>query len=266
MTMNILDKIIAHKKKEVGERKSRISVKELERSASFSAPVHSFKKALLNDETGIIAEFKRKSPSKGDINKNADVAKITVGYSKAGAAALSILTDHEFFGGSMGDVITARKVNQIPILRKEFIIDEYQIIEAKAIGADVILLLANVLSPREIKEFSTTAKFLGLDILLEVRDESELEAVNILVDCIGVNNRNLKDFKVDVKQSFDLADLIPKGFLKISESGIDSAKTIYELKQAGFNGFLIGETFMKTPEPEIACASFIKEINAYRPI
>ena len=264
MTMNILDKIIAHKKKEIEERKSRISVKELEKSVFFSTPVYSLKKALLDDEIGIIAEFKRKSPSKGDINKDADVAKITTGYSKAGAAALSILTDREFFGGSMEDVLVARKVNQIPILRKEFIVDEYQIIEAKSIGADVILLLANVLSPREIKEFSTTAKFLGLDILLEVRDRSELDTVNILVDCIGVNNRNLKDFKVDVKQSFDLADLIPKGFLKISESGIDSAKTIYELKQAGFNGFLIGETFMKEKDPGIACANFINEIKGYK--
>lgn len=264
--MNILNTIIAHKKKEVAERKSQVSVKDLEKSTYFSAPVVSLKKSLLDDgATGIIAEFKRKSPSKGVINENAEVAQTTLGYVKAGASALSILTDTEFFGGMNQDVVAARKVNQIPILRKEFIIDEYQIVEAKSMGADVILLLANVLTPIEVKQFSTTAKWLGMEVLLEIRDESELKAVNILVDCIGVNNRNLKDFKVDVKQSFDLTNVIPKGFMKISESGIGSAKTIHELKQAGFNGFLIGETFMKEKNPEAACANFIKEINNFSP-
>lgn len=260
--MNILDKIIAHKKKEVEERKSFLPVNELEKTDHFSRKTISLKKALLNDScSGVIAEFKRRSPSKGIINVDVDVQEVTSGYAKAGASALSILTDEEFFGGTSDDVLSARSVNRIPILRKEFIIDEYQIIEAKAMGADVILLLANVLTPREIKQFATTAKFLGLEVLLELRDRSELKAINMLVDCVGVNNRNLKDFKVHVKQSFDLAKLIPNEFIKVSESGIDSTKTIRELKQAGFRGFLIGETFMRESNPAATCEKLIKEIN-----
>lgn len=260
--MSILDKIITHKKKDVQERKTLFPVKELEKSIYFKTPSASLKKALLNDEkAGIIAEFKRKSPSKGLINMDAIVEQTTAGYANAGASALSILTDTEFFGGRNEDIISARKQNNIPILRKDFIVDEYQIIEAKSIGADVILLLANVLSANEIKQFATVAKWLGLEVLLEIRDKSELKSVNVLVDCIGVNNRNLKDFKVNVDQSFELAELIPKDFIKVSESGIDSAKTIHELKKVGFNGFLIGETFMKEKNPETACANLIKEIR-----
>ena len=263
--MNILDKIIAHKKKEVEERKAFLPVKELESSAFFSSKTVSLKRSLLDESrVGIIAEFKRRSPSKGIINVDVDVRETTKGYEKAGASALSILTDSEFFGGTSDDVVSAKSVSRVPILRKEFIIDEYQILEAKAMGADVILLLANVLTPREIKQFSTTAKFLGLEVLLELRDRSELKAINMLVDCVGVNNRNLKDFKVDVKQSFDMAKLISNEFLKISESGIDSAKTIYELKQVGFKGFLIGETFMKEKDPAVACAKLIKDIKEYK--
>ena len=263
--MNILDKIIAHKKKEVEERKSLYTLKELEKSVYFSTPVLSLKKSLLNDiNVGIIAEFKRKSPSKGIINQQATVVQTTSGYSNAGATALSILTDTEFFGGTNEDLISARKLANIPILRKDFIVDEYQIIEAKSIGADVILLLANVLSVNEIKQFATTAKWLGLEVLLEIRDKSELKSVNVLIDCIGVNNRNLQDFKVDVKQSFELAEFIPKDFIKISESGIDSAKTIHELREIGFNGFLIGETFMKDKNPETTCANLIKEVREYK--
>ncbi|MBI4930990.1 MAG: indole-3-glycerol phosphate synthase TrpC [Bacteroidetes bacterium] len=263
--MNILEKIVAHKKKEVEDRKSFFSVVELEKSAYFTYPVVSLKKALLNDEkTGIIAEYKRTSPSKGIINKEVLVEQTTSGYAKAGASALSILTDTEFFGGKNEDIISARKQNNIPILRKDFIVDEYQIIEAKSIGADVILLLANVLSAMEIKQFATTAKFLGMEVLLEIRNKSELKSVNVLVDCIGVNNRNLSDFSVNVNQSFLLAESIPKDFIKVSESGIDSAKTVHELKKVGFKGFLIGETFMKDKNPEIACANFIKEVKEYK--
>ena len=264
--MNILDKIIAHKKKEVEERKARIPMAELEKSPYFNLPVISLSKCLKEDDaSGIIAEFKRKSPSKGIINQDADITRTVQGYENSGASAVSILTDQEFFGGSIDDLIKARRSARIPILRKEFIVNEYQIVEARSVGADAILLLANIFTPREIKDLSTTAKFLGLEILLEVRDKAELDAVNILVDCIGINNRNLKDFSVDVSRSFELAALIPKGHLKISESGIGSAKTIYDLKQAGFNGFLIGETFMKEKDPAEACAKFIKEINSYKP-
>lgn len=259
--MTILDKIIAHKKKEVEERKSAFPVKELERSPYFSSQTFSLKKALLDEtKSGIIAEFKRKSPSRGIINDKALVGQVVSGYAGAGASASSILTDKEFFGGSTDDILSARKQIRIPILRKEFIIDEYQIIEAKSIGADVILLLANVLSPVEVKQLATTAKFLDMEVLLEIGDKSELDCVNVLVDCIGVNNRNLKDFKVDLNQSFELSDLIPKGFIKISESGIDSAKTIQELKRAGYKGFLIGETFMKQANPVLACKEFIASL------
>jgi indole-3-glycerol phosphate synthase len=263
--MNILDQIIEQKKKEVEERKSLYPVKLLERSTYFESPTVSFKKYLLReDKLGIIAEFKRKSPSKGMINKYADVERTSIGYMQAGASALSILTDKEFFGGQNSDLTTARKFNYCPILRKDFIIDEYQIVEAKSIGADVVLLLANVLDASQIKKFAEFSKSLGLEVLLEVRDKNELAAVNQFVDAVGVNNRNLKDFTVNISQSFDLVNLIPNDFVKISESGIDSAKTIVDLKSAGFNGFLMGETFMKTSRPEIACANFIKEVFAYK--
>lgn len=259
--MNTLDKIIAHKHKEVAERKSLYPVKLLEQSIYFQSPCVSFKKYLLReDKVGIIAEFKRKSPSKGIINKYADIERTTIGYMQAGASALSILTDTEFFGGKNSDLTLVRKFNYCPVLRKEFIIDEYQIIEAKSIGADVILLLANVLSPQQIKQFTQFAKTLGLEILLEIRDKEELKAINEQVDAVGVNNRNLKDFTVNVSQSYDLVDLIPNDFVKVSESGIDTPETVSALRTAGFKGFLIGELFMKQSRPEIACSNFIKEI------
>lgn len=259
--MNILDKIIAQKKIEVEQRKKTTSVKELEKSVYFNRTPLSFKEHLLDESrVGIIAEFKRKSPSKGIINDKVTAEQVTAGYAKAGASALSILTDYEFFGGTTEDVLQARPVNNIPILRKEFMIDEYQILEAKAIGADVILLLANVLTPQQIKEFAKFAKSLGLSSLLEIRDKDELPAINEYVDAVGVNNRNLKDFNVNVSQSFDLAPLIPNEFIKVSESGLSDAKTIHDLKQAGYKGFLIGETFMKEEHPEIACTNFINEV------
>jgi len=263
--MNTLEQIIAQKKKEVAERKSLYPEKLLERSTFFQSPTVSFKRYLLRtDKLGIIAEFKRKSPSKGMINKYADVERTSIGYMQAGASALSILTDTEFFGGKNEDLTTARKFNYCPILRKDFIIDEYQIVEAKSIGADAVLLLANVLNAEQIRQFAQFAKSFGLEVLLEVRDKDELQSVNEFVDAVGVNNRNLKDFTVNISQSFELADLIPSEFVKISESGIDSVQTIVELKNAGFNGFLIGETFMKNSRPEIACANFIKEVGALK--
>lgn len=263
--MKILDNIIAHKRKEVAERKSLYPVKLLEKSIYFNSPSVSLKKYLLReDKVGIIAEFKRKSPSKGIINKYAPVERTSIGYMQAGASALSVLTDAEFFGGKNEDLTTARKFNYCPILRKDFTVDEYQIIEAKSIGADAILLLANVLSEGEIKSFAKTAKSLRLEVLLELRDKSEIKSICSDIEIVGVNNRNLKDFSVNVKQSFDLAKLIPKSMIKISESGIDSAKTIHELRKAGYKGFLIGEMFMKHSRPEIACANFIREVNALK--
>lgn len=264
ITMNILDKIIAQKKIEVAAAKAKTSIKVLEQSEQFNRTPFSFKQHL-NDasKVGIIAEFKRKSPSKGVINATADVQKTTSGYVNSGASALSILTDTEFFGGTCDDVIAARKVVNAPILRKEFIIDEYQIVEARAIGADVILLLANVLTAAQIMQYAKFARSLGLESLLEIREKDELHTINEYIDAVGINNRNLKDFNVNLSQSFDLVNLIPNEFVKISESGIGSAKTIHELKAAGFKGFLMGETFMKQADPELACMNFIEEVNAF---
>lgn len=260
--MYILDKIIAHKKEEVKKRKALSSVKQLEQSVYFTTSCISLKQALLDEsKSGIIAEFKKKSPSKGIINKDALVEQTTTGYVKAGASALSVLTDTEFFGGTNEDVSAARKFNHAPVLRKDFMIDEYQIIEAKSIGADVILLLANVLSPKEIRDFARMAKSLGMQSLLEIREKDELKAICPEVDAVGINNRNLKDFSVNVNQSFELSELIPKEFIKISESGIDSAKKIHDLRKAGFKGFLIGETFMKHKQPEVACAELIRSLR-----
>lgn len=263
--MDTLSAIIAHKKKEVAERISLYPVSLLERSVFFGSPVVSFKKYLeREDKTGIIAEFKRRSPSKGDINKYASVERTSIGYMQAGASALSILTDTAFFGGKNEDLEEARKFNYCPILRKDFVVDEYQIIEAKSIGADVILLLANVLTPVQVKQFAKTAGSLGLEVLLEIRDTEELAAINEYVTAVGVNNRNLRDFTVNIEQSFKLSALIPDEFIKVSESGINSAEIVHQLKAHGFSGFLIGEAFMKHSRPELACANFIKEINSFK--
>lgn len=263
--MSILDKIIEHKKKEVKERKSLYPVKLLEKSIYFNSPVVSMKKYLLReDKTGIISEFKRKSPSRGVINQYAPVERTCVGYMQAGASALSVLTDTEFFGGQNEDLTTARKFNYCPVLRKDFMVEEYQVIEAKSIGADAILLLANVLSAQQIKTLAKTAKSIGLEVLLELHDKRELRSLNEQVDIVGVNNRDLKSFKTNINQSLKMAELIPDKFIKVSESGIDSAKTIHILKNAGFKGFLIGEAFMKHSRPETACAHFIREINEYK--
>ncbi len=260
--MDILNKIIAHKKKEVEERKSLYPIKLLEKTIYFSSPTVSFRKYLLReDKVGIIAEIKRQSPSKGMINQYVSIERTSIGYMQAGASALSVLTDTEFFGGKNEDLTTARKFNYCPILRKDFIIDEYQIIEAKSIGADVILILANVLEPSRIKEMAKLAKSLNLEVLLEVRDKEELvSSLNEYIDAVGVNNRNLKDFSVNLSQSIDLAPLIPNDFIKISESGISTVKAIQDLKSLGYKGFLIGEAFMQHSRPEIACTNFIKEI------
>lgn len=261
--MNILDKIIAHKATEVAEKKSLVPVKLLEQSIFFNSEVVSMKRYITRaDKTGIIAEFKRKSPSKGVINGSASVEATTIGYMQAGASALSILTDQEFFGGKNDDVSVARKYNFCPILRKDFIIDEYQIVEAKSIGADCILLIAAALTPEKLSSLASFAKSLGLEVLMEVHDGEELErSLNKHLDLVGVNNRSLKTFDVSLDTSFSLVNAIPKEFVKISESGISAPETLIELKQAGFDGFLIGENFMKTSRPEQAALNFM---NAYR--
>ena len=259
--MNILEQIIANKYKEVAERKELYPVKLLEKSLYFETPTISLERYLLRpDKSGIIAEIKRKSPSRGDINPYVSVERTSIGYMQAGASALSILTDGPYFGGKNEDLSTARKYNYCPILRKDFTVDEYQIVEAKSIGADAILLIAAALEPARLKELAAFARSFGLEVLLEVRDKEELDATLCEdVNVVGVNNRNLKDFVTDVNTSFEMAKYIPSGVTKISESGIGHPETLLQLREAGFNGFLIGESFMYNSRPERAAANFIKE-------
>jgi indole-3-glycerol phosphate synthase len=261
--MNILDKIVVNKKKEVRRAKSRTSYTRLEESDFFSRECYSFKDFLLDPErTGIIAEFKRKSPSKGIINDKVSVKTVTNAYADAGASALSVLTDKDFFMGKKADLIAARQANTIPVLRKDFMIDEYQIIEAKSLGADIILLIAAILTPAEIQTLASLSKSLGLNVLLEVHNLEELQrSIDPNLDAIGVNNRNLADFTVSVETSYQLAQHIPSEFLKISESAISNPETIKQLKTAGFQGFLIGENFMKQEDPGKAIRDFVSELK-----
>jgi indole-3-glycerol phosphate synthase len=266
--MTILDKIISRKFAEVSERKTNISIDQLQKTGYFSKTTNSLKTSLLNPaSSGIIAEFKRKSPSKGVINANVTSAEVTKEYVNAGAACLSVLTDIDFFGGSDADFLEARKANpNIPMLRKDFIIDEYQVYESKALGADVILLIAANLRPTEIFNFAKLVKTLGMETLLEVHDEEELnKSVNQYIDIVGVNNRNLKNFsEQNVNASIELAEKIPAQFIKISESCISKPETIQQLKSLGYKGFLIGETFMKTENPGDALKQFISQLKPLR--
>lgn len=261
--MNILDIIIHHKEKEIVTNKAKLSLKDLEKTIDFDRKSISLKESILNPEKkGIIAEFKRKSPSKGFIKENANVLEITQGYQNAGASAVSILTDSEFFGGSDADLIGARPVLQIPILRKEFIIDEYQILEAKKMGADVILLISACLTGERLKTLAKFAKNIGLEVLMEIHNETELnETLNEYVDLVGVNNRDLRTFTVSIQTSLDLVEKIPNEFVKISESGLSEASSILTLHNAGFQGFLIGENFMKEENPAKELENFIKQIK-----
>lgn len=261
--MNILDKIIEQKRKEVEERKALYPTRLLEQSIYFTSPVVSLKKYVTRkDKSGIIAEIKRKSPSKGIINPHVSIERTSIGYMQAGASALSVLTDKEFFGGTNDDLTVARKFNYCPILRKDFTIDEYQIVEAKSIGADAILLIAAVMTPTRVKELANFAHSLGLEVLLEVHDEQELTSnLEAPVDLMGVNNRNLKNFEVSIDVSKRLSPLMPAGMVKVSESGISDPRTIVELRQHGYDGFLMGENFMKNSRPEGAAKEFIDTLN-----
>ncbi len=261
--MNILDKIVAHKRTEVAGRKSLYPVKLLEQSIYFATQPVSLKKYIQRkDKSGIIAEIKRKSPSKGVINPHVSVERTSIGYMQAGASALSVLTDKEFFGGSNDDLTLARKYNFCPILRKDFTIDEYQIVEAKSIGADAILLIAAALEPERLKELADFAHSFGLEVLLEVHNDEELQAnLDAGADLIGVNNRNLKTFELSIEISKALAERIPKEAVKVSESGIESVATILELKKFGYEGFLMGQNFMQHSRPEEACREFIDELR-----
>jgi indole-3-glycerol phosphate synthase len=259
--MNILDKIIARKKEEIALRKLEQPISVLMQQPYFSRATFSIKQFLLDPKrTGIIAEFKRASPSKGVINATADPVAVTGAYAQY-ASAVSVLTDTDFFGGNTADLLAAR-VHAIPILRKDFIVDPYQIYEAKAMGADVILLIAACLDKETVKTLAGIAHELNMEVLLEIHDDTELTHICDEVDLVGVNNRNLKTFEVNIQTSLDLIEKIPKDKLAITESGISNVSTIVTLRKAGFKGFLIGENFMKEADPSIAFADFVHQLKA----
>ena len=257
--MSILREIILNKRKEIDFFKKNNPISEIEKSLFFDREVISLKKSLI-EKSGIISEFKRKSPSKPNINLDAEVLTITRGYEISNSSGLSILTDSKYFGGSNEDITLVRDEINIPILRKDFMLDEYQIIESKSLGADIILLIAACLSKEEVENLSRFAKSFNLQVILEIHSEDELSYICDFIDVVGVNNRNLKKFETDINNSIKLADMIPSDFLKISESGISTSKEIFQLKEYGYDGFLIGENFMKNDDPVSACNDFIRKL------
>lgn len=264
MKEDILTQIIANKRKEISRQMEAVSMKQLEAIVAMrdTRKPLSLSHSIMSSPTGIISEFKRRSPSKGWINSEADVQLITGGYAEAGAAGLSVLTDTDFFGGSEGDLLKARlSAPTTPILRKDFIISEYQILQSVAIQADAILLIAAGLEKDECKHLAEMAHSLGLEVLLEIHSEDELEYTTECIDLIGVNNRNLGSFHTNIENSFRLAEKLPKGIPHISESGISGTETIIKLRKSGYNGFLIGESFMKTAKPAGALRTLIEELE-----
>jgi len=264
---DILEEIVANKRIEVALQKEQLApsalyskVEKMMADADYSQL--SMRQSLAQSASGIISEFKRKSPSKGWIKEEGKPDIIPASYSANGASAISILTDEKYFGGSMDFVRIARPSVACPILRKDFIIDEYQLFQAREIGANAVLLIAADLTKDECKQLARTAHELQLETLLEVHSEPELDYVGDNIDMVGVNNRNLGTFHTDVQNSYRLASLLPKDYLLVSESGISNPQTVRELREAGFRGFLIGETFMKTPNPGESLAQFIKEVVA----
>lgn len=260
-TEDILSEIIANKRFEIDIQKRSIPQEELQERLTDFTSHRSMRAALASSSTGIIAEFKRRSPSKGWIKQDAEVESIIPLYAASGASALSILTDEKFFGGNLRDVRTARPLVDLPILRKDFIIDDYQLYQAKIIGADAILLIAAALNRNKCLELAQKAHELGLEVLLEIHSETELEYITPNIDMVGINNRNLGTFHTDVNNSFQLAQQLPQDTVLISESGISNPKTVKQLRTNGFRGFLIGETFMKTEKPGETLNHFINQLN-----
>lgn len=258
--MNILDKIIERKKQEIEDSKSKISLQQLKDSEFFGRKTFSLKQTL-KSKSGIIAEFKRQSPSKGIINDKASPLEVASAYEKFGASGISILTDKDFFGGTFDDILSVRDHIQIPILRKDFMVDDYQFYEAKSIGADVILLIAACLSPNQVSEFTELAHDLDLEVLLEIHTEEELQHINKNIDFVGINNRNLKDFKVDLQHSINLKNQLPENILSVAESGIYNEDDFKYLKEKGFNGFLMGEYFMKNENPGNKFSEFVSNVK-----
>lgn len=260
-TQDILQTIVARKRQELASQMEAIPLAGLEARIDTPAPGRSMRQSLAASATGIIAEFKRRSPSKGWIKAEADAARIPAFYEHAGAAALSILTDEPFFGGRLADVLEARPTVSLPILRKDFVISPYQLYQAKLAGADAVLLIAAVLTVRQCRELASLAHELRLETLLEIHDERELDYLNDNIDLLGVNNRCLGTFHTDVECSFRLAARLPADRLLVSESGISRPDTVLRLREAGFRGFLIGENFMKTPDPGQALSRFIQDLQ-----
>lgn len=248
---NILEIIIANKKKEVEELKKQFKLSDFEKSLNFGNKVSSISGAIRSKDFGIIAEIKRKSPSAGDMRQEVNPIEIAKSYVESGMAGISILTDYDFFGGTNDDVIQVKKHFSVPVLRKEFIVDEIQIFESKAIGADAILLIAEVLTAKQVREFTIIAKSLGLEVIMELHDFQQLDKFYDEIDILGVNNRNLKSQKTSLETSFQLAPFLPKDVLKISESGIKTVEEIKILSSLNYNGALIGESILKNPEMDL---------------
>ena len=260
---DILEEIVAFKRKEVEKFKKELSQVFLESRVEIlkNSEMVSMKLALKNSTSGIIAEFKRKSPSKGWIARNASPERTAYSYQTNGATALSILTDSEYFGGSNVHIRLARQMKvYIPILYKNFIIDEYQLYQARVCGASAVLLIAACLSKEQCKNLIHTAHELELEVLLEMHSEEETEYAELEPDMCGINNRNLGTFDTDVNNSFNLIQRLPADAVKVSESGISDVDTIRQLKTVGYQGFLIGETFMKEPDPGLALSQFIAQL------
>ena len=260
--MRILDKIVNHLKIEIEVLSESVPIFELENTKGFDRKCKSLKESIQNSKSGIICEFKRRSPSNEKINYTSNIKEVVKGYEKAGAVGVSILTNKKFFDGGGIDIINVRDSLNIPVLKKEFIISEYQIFQAKSFGSDAILLIASILTKQEILNFSSLAKSMGLEVLLEVHSGVELNKIaGNNIDIIGVNNRNLDTLEIDINNSVELYEMIPDEFVKISESGISKIKSILKLKEVGFDGFLIGENFMKTNNPQESADNFIKQVE-----
>ncbi len=260
--MNTLEKIVLDKRQFVKERKELVPIKLLEKSLYYESKTVSLKDYILRkDKNGIIAEIKKRSPSKGNINLHVDIEKTSIGYMQAGASAISVLTDTPYFGGKNEDLTLVRKCNFCPVLRKDFIIDEYQIIESRAIGADAILLIASILTKEEIKKFTDIAHALGLEVLLEIHSRDEIDKISENNSIVGINNRDLGTLSIDLQNSSLLLPYLKGIDVKISESGIRSAEDVLELRSIGFNGFLIGSLFMKSSRPHLALKQFVEELQ-----
>lgn len=267
--MNILEKIVGTKREEIALLKRESPMAVLQDTPAYASPCLSIQSSMaLPGATPVIAEFKKRSPSKGWINERANPAEVAMAYSNGNAAAISVLTDSQYFGGSIADLQAVREQAPLtPILRKDFTIDPIQLHEAKAIGADIILLIAAILSPAQVKEFTEEAKSIGLGVLLELHDESELEHVCPLVDMVGINNRNLKNFEVNIEHSIRLQGMLPANMLRVAESGIHSVEIAAQLLNGGFNLLLMGEYFMKQESPNLAFSTFSNQLkDAIKPL